>query len=160
MAILIDNTDEAAVRDICARHGDRPDALLEILHSVQGDVGYLPSGVLRIVADALNISRAEIHGVATFYHDFRHDPPADHAIGLCRAEACQAVGSEDLAAHAEKRLDAKTGARAADGKIDLEAVYCLGNCALGPAAMVDGRLYGRMTPEKFDRLVADLEGEA
>ncbi len=157
MTTLIDHTSEATVRDICSRYGDRPDALLEILHGVQAGFGYLADDALRTVADALNISRAEIHGVASFYHDFRRDPPAAHTIKLCRAEACQAVGSEELAAHAEKRLNAKTGGRSADGAIDLKAIYCLGNCALGPAAMIDDRLHARMTPEKFDGLITGME---
>ena len=158
MTTLIDKTKDQATHDICAQFDGRPDALLEILHTVQQSEGYLRDDALRAVADALNISRAEIHGVVSFYHDFHKEPPARHVLRLCRAEACQAVGSEVLAAHAEEKLSIKTGEKTTDNKIGLEAVYCLGNCALGPAAMIDGKLQARMTPATFDAAVAKLEG--
>ena len=140
-------------REICAQHGNRPDALIEILHAVQGECGFLGDNALKGIAHALNISRAEIYGVVTFYHDFRREPPPAHVVKLCRAEACQAVGSEDLAQHAEARL-------LGHPSIGLEAVYCLGNCALGPAALVDGELKARLTPATFDALVEALEAKA
>ena len=154
MAALIDNLEHSAARAICARHENRPDALLEILHETQGLDGHLGDNALRTIADALNISRAEIHGVVSFYHDYRRKAPARHVIKLCRAEACQAVGSEELARHAEEKFDVETGASTEDGKLGLETVYCLGNCALGPAALIDGALYGRLTPARLEALVA------
>ena len=150
MTRLIDKLDHAGARVICANHGNRPDALLEVLHDVQAADGYLTDEALVTIADALNISRAEIHGVVSFYHDYRRKPPAKHSLQLCRAEACQSVGSEKLAAYAEKSF-------AGNNDVDVMAVYCLGNCALGPAAMVDGRLQARMTNEKLDALVAKMD---
>ena len=152
---MINKLEHEGAREICGRHSNQPDALLEILHETQEADGYLSDEALRTIADALNISRAEIHGVVSFYHDYRKSAPARHVVKLCRAEACQAVGSEGLAAQAEKTWNAKTGDVSADRKIGLEAVYCLGNCALGPAAMIDGELYGRMTPERLEALVAE-----
>lgn len=157
MAILIDAMTDGAARRICAAYGDRPDALLEILNAMQEEKGWLSDEALRTIADALNISRAEIHGVVSFYHDYHREPPALHMIKLCRAEACQAVGSEELAAHTESKLKIRTGEKTTDGAIALEAVYCLGNCALGPAAMIDGDLMARMTPEKIDAHIEAME---
>jgi len=163
MTALIDNLDHEGARQICERHSNRPDALLEILHETQKADGYLSDDALRTVADAVNISRADIHGVVSFYHDYKRETPAKHCVKLCRAEACQAVGSEALAAHAEKKWNTVTGGKSADGQVGLEAVYCLGNCALGPAAMIDGELYGRVTPERLEALIAQrteqTEGE-
>ena len=158
MASLINTLNDDRSREVCRRHGNRPDALLEILHETQKAEGYLSDKALVTIADALNISRAEIHGVVSFYHDYRREPAPKHHIQLCRAEACQAVGSEELAAHAEKTLGVRTGEATADNNVGLSAVYCLGNCALGPAVMIDGELHGRMTPQRFDKLAADLKG--
>ena len=157
MAALIDKLDHETARAICGRRNNKPDALIEILHEVQSEEGYLSDEALRTIADALNISRAEIHGVVSFYHDFRRSAPTGKIIKLCRAEACQAVGSEELAAYAEKTLSMKSADTPSDGGVALEAVYCLGNCALGPAALVDDKLYGRLTSERFDALVKKLE---
>lgn len=140
-------------REICAQHENRPDALLEILHAVQAISGYLSDEALKGIAHALNISRAEIYGVVTFYHDFRREPAPPHIIKLCRAEACQAAGSEELARHAEARL-------AGHPSVRLQAVYCLGNCALGPAALVDGELRARLTPAALDAALEALEAKA
>lgn len=140
-------------REICAQHENRPDALLEILHAVQAISGYLSDETLKGIAHALNISRAEIYGVVTFYHDFRREPAPPHIIKLCRAEACQAAGSEELARHAEARL-------AGHPSVRLQAVYCLGNCALGPAALVDGELRARLTPAALDAALEALEAKA
>lgn len=153
MVGLINKLEHEGARAICGRYGNKPDALLEILHETQGVDGFLSDEAMRTIADALNISRAEIHGVVSFYHDFRKSAPARHVVKLCRAEACQAVGSEELAAQAEKSWNVKSGEVSADRKIGLEAVYCLGNCALGPAALIDGDLYGRVTPERLDAII-------
>jgi formate dehydrogenase subunit gamma len=146
----------AAAVAVCAEHGNRPDALIEILHGIQARLGCIPSGTLDAIARAVNLSRAEVHGVFTFYHDFRDVPAGRHVVKLCRAEACQAVGCEALAAHAEQALGTRFGSTNADGRVTLEAVYCLGNCALGPSAMVDGDIYGLLNKNKLDHIFKSL----
>jgi formate dehydrogenase subunit gamma len=143
------------VRRIVADMKDRPGPLIEILHSVQAALGYVPPDAVPILAEALNLSRAEVHGVVTFYHFFRETPPGRHTVSICRAEACQSMGADDLVEHAKRRLGVDFHETTADGIFSLEPIFCLGNCALSPAAMIDGRLYGRVTPERFDELVAE-----
>ena len=145
-----------AVTEICAAFGNRADALIEIFHDVQGRLGCVPGETLDVIAKALNLSRAEVHGVFTFYHDFRDVPAGRHTVKLCRAEACQAVGSEALAAHAEGVFGTAFGATSADGRVTLEAVYCLGNCALGPSALVDGLPHGMLNNNKLDDISKKL----
>ena len=147
-------SDRMAVLDSCARLKSLPGALLPILHDVQGVLGYVPKDAVALIAHELNLSRAEIHGVISFYHYFRTEKPGRHVLQLCRAEACQALGAAHLEAHAKHALGVDFHGTTADGAITLEAVYCLGNCALGPSAMIDDRLQGRVTPERFDALVA------
>lgn len=158
MATLLNLIEDQPARVACARHGDKPDALLEILHDVQDKAGFVSQGALRTIAQALNISRADVHGVATFYHDYKFEKPADLTIKICRAEACQAVGANDLIrdaeAHFGTRLDAKAGSLA------LEAAYCLGNCALGPAVMVEDQLYGRVDLERLKTIADTHKGDA
>jgi formate dehydrogenase subunit gamma len=144
-----------AAREIALRYGNRPDALLEILHDLQEDLGFIPEAALPALAKALNLSRAEVHGVVTFYHDFRREPAGRHVIKVCRAEACQSMGGNELVSMIERFLQVKLGQTTADGAITVEAVYCLGNCALSPAIMVDGRLVGRVTPSKFEKIAAE-----
>ena len=144
---------EADVQAVCAAHGGRPDELIEILHDVQHAQGFISAAAIPVIAKALNLSRAEVHGVVSFYHDFRRAPAGRHVIKLCRAEACQARGCRDLIAHAEQRLKVKLGGTSADGAVTLEAIYCLGNCALGPAALVDGALKGRLSAERLDVII-------
>ncbi len=143
----------AAVRRIVAQHKERPGPLLEVLHAVQASFGYVPEGAVPVIAEELNISRAEVHGVVTFYHFFRRSRPGAHTVSLCQAESCQAMGAEKLAEHAQKRLGIRFHQTTADGRFSLEPIYCLGNCACSPAAMIDGRLYGRVTPDDFDALI-------
>ena len=144
---------------ICAAHGNKPDELLEILHALQHDLGHVPDGALPVIANALNLSRAEVHGVVTFYHDFKREPQGRHTIKICRAEACQSMGTDKLCAHAEKTCGTEFGGTSADGKFTVEAVYCLGNCALSPAIMIGDKLYGKVTPKRFDEIVASLAKE-
>jgi formate dehydrogenase subunit gamma len=132
-----------------------PGALLPILNALQDEFGYIDKAAVPVVADALNISRAEVHGVISFYHDFRHAPPGRHVMKLCRAEACQSVGCDRLIAHLENRLGVKLGQTTADDSFTLEQVFCLGNCALSPAVMLDGKPYGRVTPQVADFLIDD-----
>ncbi len=142
MATLLNTIENPKAREICKAHGDRPDELIEVLHEVQAADGFLSEPALRTIANALNISRAEIHGVVTFYHDFKREKGAKQTIKICRAEACQAVGANELIADAEKYFKTKMDEKSITVK--LEATYCLGNCALGPAVMVDYALYGRV----------------
>ncbi len=137
-----------------AQHKDQPGPLLQVLHAVQAQLGYVPPAAVPVIADALNLSRAEVHGVVTFYHFFRQSPPGRHIVQICQAEACRAMHCETLTEHARKRLGIDFHQTTADGAFTLEPVYCLGNCACSPAMMVDGDLYGRVTPEDFDAMVA------
>jgi formate dehydrogenase subunit gamma len=147
--------DPAAVEAIAARLKDRPGALMLILHEVQDRFGYVARDSVPIIAHALNLSRAEVHGVVTFYHDFRHQPPGRDVIRLCRAESCQAMGAVALADHVRGRLGVQFGETTSDGAFTLEAVYCLGNCGCSPAMVLNDELYGRVSPERFDELLAE-----
>ncbi len=133
---------------ICARHDDRPDALLEILHDLQDDVGHVPEASLPLIAKALNLSRAEVYGVVTFYHDYHMKPQARHVIKICAAEACQSMGSRALIALAEKLTRGK--------KVKIEKTYCLGLCAQSPSMMVNGKVMARVDAKKFKSVLAGL----
>jgi len=145
------------LNSIIARFREQPGPLLLVLHAIQDEFGYIPKQAVPVVAEGLNLSRAEVHGVVTFYHYFRHSPPGKHVVQLCRAEACQAMQADKLAAHAQQRLGVGFHQTTADGRFTLEPVYCLGNCACSPAMMVDGELYGRVSPLRFDEMLADKE---
>lgn len=145
----------ARVRAIAKARSAEPGPLIEILHDVQHAFGYLPDGTAPTVADVLNLSIAEVHGVQSFYADFRRTPPAAVTVALCRGEACQAVGAEALVEHATATLGCGVGEQTPDGAVGIEQIFCFGNCALGPTASVAGRLHGRMDAAKFDALVAD-----
>jgi len=142
-----------AIDAAIARHRDRPGPLLVVLHDIQAALGYVPPEAVPRIAAALRLSRAEVHGVISFYHYFRERPPGARTIRLCRAEACQAVHGDSLARHAEQRLGIGFGETTADGRHTLEAVYCLGNCACGPSLLIGEELHGRVTPERFDELL-------
>jgi formate dehydrogenase subunit gamma len=150
---------DVTVMAICAKHGNKPSELLEILHDVQHDLGHVPDSVLPVIANAVNLSRAEVYGVVTFYHDFKRAPGGRHTIKVCRAEACQAMGTDHLCQHAEGSLKTKMGGTSPDGKITLEQVFCLGNCALSPAVLVGDKLYGKVDAKRFDEIVANLDKE-
>jgi len=141
---------------IAARYGNKPDALLEILHDVQAELGYVPEKSLPAIANALNISRAEAYGVATFYHDFHLKPSGKHVIKLCKAEACQSMGGRNLVAAVERFLKIKVGQTSADGIITLEATYCLGLCASAPAMMVDHKPVARVDAQKAQSIIEGL----
>jgi len=147
--------DPTAVEAIAARLKDRPGALMLILHDVQDRFGYVPRDSVPIIAHALNLSRAEVHGVVTFYHDFRHEPAGRNMIRLCRAESCQAMGAVALAEHVCGRLGVGFGETTSDGEFTLDAVYCLGNCGCSPAMLLNDELYGRVSPARFDELLAE-----
>ena len=143
------------VREIAAGLAAQPGALLPILHAIQDEFGYLPDGSVAVVADVLNLSRAEVHGVVTFYHFFRTERPGRRTVYLCRAEACQSMGARELERHARERLGVDFHGTTADGRFTLEPVYCLGNCACSPAVMVDETVYGRVSPERFDEILTE-----
>jgi formate dehydrogenase subunit gamma len=145
--------DAARVRSIAEARAGEPGPLMEILHDIQHAVGYLPPSTVVVLADVLNLSRAEVHGVVSFYSDFRTSPPAATTVAICRGEACQAVGAEALVAHAKAKLGVDVGEQSADGSVELEQIFCFGNCALGPTATVAGRLRGRLTPASLDALI-------
>ena len=131
--------------------------MLPILHALQAEFGYIDRQAEPMIAEALNISRAEVHGVVTFYHDFREQPAGGHVLKLCRAEACQAAGGDALAARAEQRLGVAFGNTSADGRVTLESVYCLCLCSVSPSAMLDGRIVGRLDDKKLDALLAEAD---
>lgn len=129
--------------------------LLPILHALLEEFGYIDAAAIPLLAQALNVTRADIHGVLSFYHDFRTSPPGRHVVRLCRAESCQSMGAVAVEAHAKRRLAVDFGETTADGEFTLEPVYCLGNCALSPAVMVDDHLYGRVDAERLDAILAN-----
>ena len=137
------------------RHQHVPGGLLPLLHDIQDHLGFVPKDAVPRIARALNLSRAEVHGVISFYHHFRDVAPGRHVLQVCRAEACQSMRGNELVSMIERFLQVKLGQTTADGAITVEAVYCLGNCALSPAIMVDGRLVGRVDPAKFEKIVAE-----
>ena len=143
------------MQNILTRHAKQEGPLLPILHSVQAEYGFVPADVVQIIADHLNITRAEVHGVISFYHDFRDAPAGKHVIKICRAEACQSVGANALSARALEKLGIEWGGTTTNGAVTIEAVYCLGLCACGPAAMVDGKVVGRVDGAKLDKLLAE-----
>jgi formate dehydrogenase subunit gamma len=143
----------AAVDRIVAGHADQPGALLPILHGIQKELGYIPPEAVARIAEGMNLSRAEVPGVISFYHFFRQHRPGRHVVQLCRAEACQAMGCEATEAQARSNLGVDYHGTTADGQFTLEAAYCLGNCAAGPSVMIDDKLYGRVTPERLKELL-------
>ncbi len=142
----------ATVQAILDAHAAQEGPLLPILHDVQEAFGFVPPDAVPLIANALNLSRAEVHGVITFYHHFRTSPPPRHVVQICRAEACQSMGADALVAHAERVLGCAMHGHSGD--VALEPVFCLGQCATSPAITIDDKLHARVTPEKFDRLVA------
>ncbi len=147
------NSDTAAA--MISAHAGEAGALLPILHDVQEAFGYIPEPATPMIAQALNLSRAEVHGVVTFYHDLRAEPAGRHVLKLCCAEACQSCGGDALAARAEDRLGIKLGETSSDGRVTLKPVYCLGLCSVSPSAMIDGRIVGRLDEKKLDALIAE-----
>jgi formate dehydrogenase subunit gamma len=141
---------------IIAAHSGMEGAALPILHALQAAFGYVPLDAEPVVAAALNLTRAEVHGIVTFYHDFRRTPPGRHILHVCRAEACQAVGAEATGAHLRRALGVDWHETTADGTVTLEPVFCLGLCATGPAALLDGDPIGRLSPARIDRMLETL----
>lgn len=152
--------DKSAVQAAIDALKDKPGALLPILHAIQDSQGYVPADSVPLIAKSLNLSRAEVHGVITFYHYFRETPPGKHTIHLCRAESCQAMNSIHLEGHARSTLGIDFHETTPDGLFSLEPVYCLGNCACSPSLSINGEVYGRVNPERFDEIVAELRAQA
>jgi formate dehydrogenase subunit gamma len=157
------NSSAVALREVVENavesHREKIGALLPVLHSVQDIFGFIPREAVSLIAGAMSLSRAEIHGVMSFYHDFRSEPPGKHLVHLCRAEACQAMGAAGLEQHARERLGIDYGETTNDGQFTLEPVYCLGNCACSPSIRINDEIHARVSPERFDELISGLEAE-
>lgn len=150
-------TIEDRVRDLVDARAGQRGPLLEVLRDVQAELGWIDPAAVPLIAEALNLSRAEVHGVITFYKDLRRSPPARTTVQVCRAEACQANGAEALVAHAEHHLGLAVGEQTADGGVALDEVFCLGLCGLGPSVRIGDRVVARVDAERFDAL---LDAEA
>ncbi|MEM5382364.1 NAD(P)H-dependent oxidoreductase subunit E [Paraburkholderia phymatum] len=158
----MDRSTAIAPDDLVRRHAQPGMSLVAVLHAIQDDVGFVPPATVAPLARTMNLSRAEVHGVITYYHHFRQSPAAPVTVQLCRAEACRSMGTEALAQHIEARTGCRFDAHkhddahdhACDGPVGLESVYCLGQCALSPAMMINGELHAKVTPQKFDALLA------
>jgi formate dehydrogenase subunit gamma len=148
--------DEQTTRDIVAQFDAKPEMLVQILQAIVSRVGWVHQETIRQLADELNLSRADVHGVVEYYHDFRTEEPGKHIVKICQAEACQAMGSRELTEHAKKTL--AVGLNDSNDDVTLEPVYCLGNCACSPAVMIDGKTYGRVDQSRFDDLLASMRG--
>ncbi|HWX01733.1 formate dehydrogenase subunit gamma [Collimonas sp.] len=146
------------VRSIIQEFKMLPGAMLPVLHAIQDALGYVPPSVVPLIADELNLSRAEVHGVISFYHHFRQQPAGRHIVQICRAEACQAVGADALVAHAKAALGCDFHGTSSDGQFTLEPVYCLGQCACGPNMQIDDDLHARVSSDKFNRLLRAKRG--
>lgn len=146
--------------DIANAHRHMPGALLPLLHALQDAFRYVPDEAVPIIASTLNLSRAEVHGVISFYHHFRREAPGRHIVQICRAEACQAMGAATLEAHAKRVLGCDFHETTADQAVTLEPVYCLGNCACGPSMMIDDEIIGRVDCETFDTYLTELRANA
>jgi formate dehydrogenase subunit gamma len=152
-----DDWDPEVARSIIEQHKNLEGPLLPILHALQERFGFISQPAVKLVADILNLTRAEVHGVVSFYQDFRREPAGRHVIKVCRAEACQSMGCEDLVTRLEHALGIRLSETTHDRRITLEEVYCLGNCALSPAVMIDNELHGRATEEKVLALVGQRQ---
>ncbi|CAG1770123.1 formate dehydrogenase subunit gamma [uncultured bacterium] len=151
---MTESTD--TIQSILAELKDKQGALLPILHAIQDSLGYIPPESVPEIAKALSLSRAEVHGVISFYHYFRDTPAGKHTIHLCRAESCQSMGANALEAHVKEKLGIDYHETTADGKFSLEPVYCLGNCACSPAMQIGHEVYGRVSAESFDDIINEL----
>ncbi|WP_202330701.1 formate dehydrogenase subunit gamma [Mesorhizobium sp. L-8-3] len=149
---------EARTAQVVAAHHGLEGPLLPILHGIQEEFGFVPQEALPVIAEALNLSRAEVHGVVTFYHDYRRHPAGRHVLKICRAEACQSVGGDAMAERIQKLLGIGFHETTGDGAVTLEPVYCLGLCACAPSAMLDGEVIGRLDADKLDAIVAEVQG--
>ncbi len=150
------NMTRTTISEIIAEFDTRPEMLVQILQRIVSRCGWVPPETIRQLADELNLSRADVHGVVEYYHDFRTEEPGEHIVKICQAEACQAMGSRKLTEHATRTLAMSLHDTAND--VTLEPVYCLGNCACSPAVMIDGKTYGRVDEARFDALLDAMRG--
>ena len=148
--------DKTIAAEIINRHGARPEMLVQILHAFVERYSYISDEAIRQIALALNLSRAEVHGVVTFYHEFRHQPAGQHVVRICRAEACQSMGGREIADHACRVLGLDWHETTPDGRVTLEPVYCLGLCSTAPSAQIDGELHGRLDTETLSTLIKEV----
>ncbi len=146
--------DKQSAREIIEGFENRPEMLVQILHAFLNRFGWISDEAIRQLASELNLSRADVHGVVSYYHDFRTSPPGKHVVKICEAEACQSMGSRELSEHAQESLG--LGMHESNDDVTLEPVYCLGNCACSPAIMVDGKTFGRVNADRFDEIVATM----
>ena len=163
MSATISGWDPAAVEAIIDSLKHKPGALMPVLHEIQHSQGYVPSDAVPMIAEKLQLTRADVHGVITFYRHFYTTPPAKHTIQICRAEACQSMGSRELEEHAKKVLGIDYHQKTADGRFALEPVYCVGNCACAPSVATGEHginVHARMSKEKFSALVDELSADA
>ncbi|MEY3910172.1 MAG: formate dehydrogenase gamma subunit [Pseudomonadota bacterium] len=154
---ILSQQDHKILEQCIKNHQHMPGALLPLLHAVQDSLGYIPEEAYPNIASALSLSVAEVHGVVTFYHHFRTHQPGRHILQVCRAESCQAMGSEVLEAHIKNKLGIEFHETTPDGAITLEPIYCLGNCACSPSVMINEEVYGRVDSKKIDQLISDLK---
>ena len=150
------NMNRTTISEIIAEFNSKPELLVQILQTIVSRFGWVPSETIRQIAEELNLSRADVHGVVEYYHDFRTTEPGKHIVKICQAEACQAMGSRELTEHAKKTL--AVGLHDTNNDVTLEPVYCLGNCACSPAVMIDGKTYGRVDESRFDALLGTMRG--
>ena len=150
--------DQGIASEIINRFDARPELLVQMLHAFMHRYGHISEDAIRQIAQEVNLSRAEVHGVVSFYHDFRTSPAGEHVVKICQSESCQAMGSRELTAHAEQKLGVSLHGTTDDGKVTLDPVYCLGNCACSPAVMVDEKVYGRVDGERLDALIDECGG--
>ncbi|MBX9675906.1 MAG: formate dehydrogenase subunit gamma [Methylotenera sp.] len=143
------------IQSLILQHKDMPGALMPLLHAIQDTVGFVPQDSYLLISKALALSVAEVHGVVTFYHHFRTHPVGKHILHVCRAESCQAMGSEKLEASIKAKLNVDYHQTTSDGAITLEPIYCLGNCACSPAVMMDDEVHGRMDNQKMAELISE-----
>ena len=148
--------DDKMTSEIVAQYQGKPEMLVQILRTIVSRFGWIPPETIRQLAEELNLSRADVHGVVEYYHDFRTTEPGKHIVKICQAEACQAMGSRELTDHAEKTL--AMSLHDTENDITLEPVYCLGNCACSPAVMIDGKTFGRVDEGRFDSLLESMRG--
>jgi formate dehydrogenase subunit gamma len=154
--MTLSETAKSVVAQAIAYHKEKPGALMPVLHCIQDSIGHIPPESVELIAAELNLSRAEVHGVITFYHHFRQTPPGRHTIQICQAESCQAMGSVALTEHTKSLLGVDFHETTADQEFSLEPVYCLGNCACSPAVMIDEEVYGRVTNESLEKLLIEI----
>ena len=150
--------DKSIASEIINQFSAKAEMLVQVLHAFVQRYGFISEEAIKQIASELNLSRADVHGVVSFYHDFRTTPPGEHVVKICQAEACQAMGSRELTSHAESKLGIDMHGTTDNGQVSLEPVYCLGNCACSPAVMIDEKVYGRVNSEKLDDLIRECRG--